>query len=232
MNDTNGILIVDKPSGWTSFDVVKKIRNMLGGVKVGHTGTLDPNATGVMVILIGRATKLAGCFENDDKRYRAEITFGSSTDTYDSDGKITEVGDPEKVDVKLLEAVIGDMVGESEQVPPMYSAVKVNGQRLYTLARKGKTVERKPRTIHIRTIEPDLSSFPKIVVDIICSKGTYIRTIAHQLGEKTGCPSHLSALRRTESGTYTLHDAVDFLSLVESTMKVDVCDFILPVTPT
>ena len=228
--ELNGILIVDKPSGWTSHDVVKKIRNMLGGIKVGHTGTLDPEATGVLILLVGNATKMAYLFENDYKRYRAEITFGHATDTYDSEGKITATGNPDIVDTKKLDAVIRGFVGESQQLPPMYSAVKVQGKRLYQLARKGKIVEREPRKIVIRSIISDFSLYPRIVLDIVCSKGTYIRSIAHQLGEEVGCPSHLSSLRRTESGSYTLHEALDFVRVFESGGKNDVLDHIRPVS--
>jgi len=228
--EINGILVVDKPSGWTSHDVVNKIRNVLGGIKVGHTGTLDPDATGVLVLLVGNATKMAYLFENDDKRYRAEITFGQATDTYDAAGKTTATGDPNIVDIQKLNAAIREFVGESEQLPPMYSAVKVQGKRLYQLARKGKTVERKPRKIVIRSIVSDLSPYPRIVLDIVCSKGTYIRSIAHQLGEAVGCPSHLSSLRRTESGSCTLREALDFLQVIESGGKHDVLDHIRPVS--
>jgi len=188
----NGILIVDKPQGWTSHDVVKKTRNLLGVSKVGHTGTLDPMATGV------------------------EVTFGRATDTYDSTGKTTATGDPTKVDKNNLRAVIARFEGESKQIPPMFSAVKVGGKKLYQLARAGKKVECKPRKIVISRIKHDLSDYPIITLDIECSRGTYIRSIAHQLGEMVGCHAHLSALRRTASGDYTIKDAVDFLSIVES----------------
>jgi len=212
----NGILIVDKPQGWTSHDVVKKTRNLLGVSKVGHTGTLDPMATGVLVLLVGKATKTAKYFENDRKQYLAEVTFGRATDTYDSTGKTTATGDPTKVDKNNLRAVIARFEGESKQIPPMFSAVKVGGKKLYQLARAGKKVECKPRKIVISRIKHDLSDYPIITLDIECSRGTYIRSIAHQLGEMVGCPAHLSALRRTASGDYTIKDAVDFLSIVES----------------
>ncbi|MFC1694328.1 tRNA pseudouridine(55) synthase TruB, partial [Candidatus Latescibacterota bacterium] len=180
---------MDKPSGWTSHDVVNKIRNILGVKKVGHTGTLDPMATGVLVLLIGKATKLAKHFENDTKRYVAEVTFGQATDTFDSTGKTTATGVPKNIDLDKLRATIKNLKGESDQVPPMFSAVKVDGKRLYRLARHGKTVKRKPRRIVITEIESDFSDFPRIKLDIECSKGTYIRSIAHELGEKIGCPA-------------------------------------------
>jgi len=217
LSDLNGILVVDKPSGWTSHDVVKKTKIMLGGgVKVGHTGTLDPIATGVIVLLIGKSTKLARFFKKDDKRYLAEITFGYSTDTYDRTGMTITTGDPDKVDMEILESAIKSFKGETEQFPPMYSAIKVEGKRLYQLARAGKKVELKPRKIFISLIESVLTDYPKINLDIICSSGTYVRSIADQLGKKVGCPAHLSALRRTMSGKYTIEDSVNFLSFVES----------------
>ncbi len=210
----NGILVVDKPAGWTSHDVVNKTRRLLGGVKVGHTGTLDPMATGVLILLVGKATKAANRFENDTKRYSAEVTFGSSTDTYDGTGETIEVGNPDRVDREYLARVVRTVEGESEQLPPMYSAVKVGGKKLYELARAGKTVERKPRAIVIHSITLDMSKFPLVHLDLVCSKGTYVRSIAHQLGVMTGCPAHLSGLRRTAAGNYGIERAVDFSALV------------------
>ena len=226
----NGILVVDKPPDWTSHDVVKKTKNMLGGIKVGHTGTLDPFATGVIVLLTGKATKQAKFFEKEDKRYLAEITFGYCTDTYDCTGKIISKGNPDNVDMELLESAINSFKGEMEQFPPMYSAVKVGGKRLYKLARAGKEIDRKPRKIFIRHIESNLSCYPKINIDIICSKGTYIRSIADQLGKEVGCPSHLSALQRIRSGKYRIEDAVDFLSLVESNNIIKLKSSIIPLS--
>lgn len=221
---------MDKPSGWTSHDVVKKTKMMLGGnIKVGHTGTLDPIATGVLVLLIGKATKSAKYFEKDDKRYLAEITFGYATDTYDRTGITTITGDPDKVDMETLKTAIKSFEGETDQFPPMYSAIKVGGKRLYQLARAGKKVELKPRKIFISFIKLIFNDYPKINLDIICSKGTYIRSIADQLGKKVGCPAHLSSLRRTASGKYTISDSVDFLSLVNSTNYNDLKSLIIPI---
>jgi tRNA pseudouridine55 synthase len=230
LTDLNGILIVNKPQGWTSHDVVKKTRNLLGVSKVGHTGTLDPMATGVLVLLIGTATKVARYFENDRKRYVAEITFGRATDTYDNDGRTTATDNPMNVDVNVIKTAIVQLEGDSEQIPPMFSALKVGGKKLYRLARAGKIVDRKPRKINISSIEYDLSTYPRITLGIECSKGTYIRSIAHQLGEMVGCPSHLSALKRSASGDYTIEDAVDFLSLCESTGHGNIERLIRPVS--
>lgn len=229
MNERNGILIVDKPRDWTSHDVVKKTRNMLGGIKVGHTGTLDPLATGVMVLLIGSATKSASCFENDDKRYNAEVTFGTATDSYDSMGSVTATGDPLSVDMDQLKKAVDSFRGNIEQVPPMFSALKVGGRKLYELARKGKTIDRKARLITIHDIRGDYSGYPTIHLDIQCSKGTYVRSIAHELGEIVGCPSHLSALIRTASGKYTLDDAIDFSRCVSEGNGNDLAEHIRPI---
>ncbi|MFA6470953.1 MAG: tRNA pseudouridine(55) synthase TruB [Candidatus Latescibacterota bacterium] len=225
---SGGILIVNKPSGWTSHDVVNKTRIQLQGIKVGHTGTLDPMATGVMILLIGKTTRLAYRFENDTKRYLAEITFGRSTDTYDCTGKTIKESDPSTVDIAFLSESINNLKGESEQIPPMYSAVKVGGKKLYQLARSGKTVERKPRKIFISSIRAALDYYPKIIVDIECSKGTYIRSIAHHLGEIVNCPAHLSNLVRTACGNHTIDEAVDFLSLMQASAE-DIMELIKPV---
>ena len=229
MNDINGILVVNKPEGWTSHDVVKKTRNIFGGIKVGHTGTLDPMATGVLVLLIGIATKKANIFENDLKRYLAEVTFGRATNTYDRTGETTAVGDPKIVNINNLKTVLKSLAGESEQLPPMFSAIKIGGKKLYKLARAGKTIERKPRKIKIYSIKSDLTDYPRIMLDIECSKGTYIRSIAHQLGKMVDCPAHLSALQRTASGKYLIKDAVDFLSLIESAETGNMEQFVRPI---
>ena len=216
MTELNGILVVDKPNGWTSHDVVQKAKNLLGARKVGHTGTLDPSATGLLVLLVGSATKSARLFENDRKRYHAEITFGRATDTYDGKGKTTAHCDPELLDLEELEKALEHFKGVIEQVPPMFSALKINGRKLYELARSGRTVERKTREVTIFEMNADLSGYPVITLDIECSKGTYVRSIAHELGETVGCPAYLSALIRTGAGEFTLDDAVDFLSIAES----------------
>lgn len=203
-----GIIIVNKPSGWTSHDVVKKVRILLGGIKVGHAGTLDPAATGVLVLLIGKATLESARITGDNKRYRAQITFGRSTDTYDVDGVTVANGDPGKVDREKLPDLIQTLVGESEQLPPIYSAVKVKGKRLYRYARSGEVPELTPRKIRIDSIGADCSGYPVIELDIVCSKGTYIRELANRLGLLAECPAYLSSLCRTASGPFLIEDAV------------------------
>ncbi len=227
---TDGILIVNKPEGWTSHDVVNKTKYMIRAKKVGHAGTLDPMATGVLVLLINKATKTASRYESDGKRYKAEVTFGTSTDSYDRTGTVTDTGLPENIAMEDLEREISGFLGEQEQLPPMYSAVKVKGKKLYELARKGKTVERKARKITIERIDADISSFPVITLDICCSKGTYVRSIAHDLGVRLGCPSHLSGLVRTESGDFTLDEAVDFILAVENNDKDMLLENIRPLS--
>lgn len=224
----NGILIVNKPSNWTSHDVVNKTKRLLGGIKVGHTGTLDPFATGVMILLIGKATKLAKFFENDEKTYNAEITFGIGTDTYDCTGKKLSSGNPAQVDADELEHVILSLNGETDQIPPMYSALKVNGTRLYKLARKGETVKREPRKVSITILEKNLDAFPVIEIVLRCSKGTYVRSIAHDIGEAVGCPAHLSGLVRTGSGNYTLHDAIDFKKAADDNNSIFLKNAVIP----
>jgi tRNA pseudouridine55 synthase len=211
-----GILVVDKPAGWTSHDVVRKVKNLLGGVKVGHAGTLDPDATGVLVLLVGDATKVSARLTGETKRYQAVVRFGTSTDTYDASGAVTASGDPETVDRALLAKSVGALLGEIEQLPPLYSAVKVKGKPLHRYARAGKTVERTPRTVRIDLIEARYDDFPDVRIDIVCSKGTYIREIANRLGEAAGCPAHLSALRRTLSGTYGIEEAVTLETVAEA----------------
>lgn len=196
----DGVLNVLKPPGMTSFDVVAYIRNLLHIKKVGHTGTLDPQAAGVLPVCVGNAAKASGILTNTDKRYRVEIVFGFTTDTMDMEGKVTSVTDSFPDEESLRLAAEG-FIGEYEQLPPMYSAVKVNGVRLYKLAREGKTAERKARTVHVHSmILRHFNGKDRAVFDVLCSKGTYIRTLCHDIGEKLGCGACMSFLLRTSSG--------------------------------
>jgi tRNA pseudouridine55 synthase len=225
--DYEGILVVDKPYGWTSHDVVKKTRNMLNA-KVGHTGTLDPMATGILILLVGKATRYASFMTNHKKRYLAEVLFGFSTDTYDAMGNKVETGDPEFVDKKKLRSLLNSFKGEMYQVPPMWSAKKIGGKRLYDLARAGKTVEREPAKIVIFNLSYNLAEFPSIRLDLTCSSGTYVRSIANDIGEKAGCPSHLKSLKRIESGPYTISNAIDFLKIVNNGNTEELKSYLLP----
>lgn len=203
-----GILPINKPTGITAFTLVRILRKILGVKKIGHAGTLDPFATGVMVMLIGRNyTKLSDKLMGQEKEYYGRVHLGIATDTYDSDG--TEVStNTYKPSLQEVEEAIAHFQGKIQQVPPMYSAKKINGQKLYDLARKGEVVERKPVTLQVQT---DLISYeyPYIDIQVTCSKGTYIRSIAHDLGEKLGCGAHLSSLTRTRSGNFTLSNCLD-----------------------
>ena len=215
----DGFLVINKPKGWTSFDVVAKIRNKLGVKKVGHTGTLDPMATGVLVLCLGKATKMAQEMTGYDKEYVAEITLGTSSNTDDAEGELLKNGEAKPVSQDQLESILEKFKGEIQQVPPQFSAKKVNGQRAYKLARKGQKVklEARPVTIH----ELDLLDFkwPIVKLRILCSKGTYIRSIARDLGTELGCGAYLSALERTKVGDILVEDARTIEEADESLVK-------------
>lgn len=205
----NGILNINKPPGMTSHDVVQALRKILGVRKIGHTGTLDPDATGVLILCIGEATKLAQFLQGLPKEYLAEMIFGITTDTEDSQGKILS---RVKCDIsrEAVEKVLENFRGTIEQIPPMVSAIKVGGRPLYKLARQGKTIERKPRKVKIYQLE--LLKFepgpnPKASLRIACSKGTYIRTLCADIGQKLSCGAHLSQLVRTRVGDFSLNES-------------------------
>ena len=208
MVNTDGVMIVDKPAGWTSHDVVNFIRKRFGAKKVGHAGTLDPLATGVLVILMGKAVKLSAEISGHDKEYQAKMTLGKTTDTQDSSGKIISEKQWDGLTADSVRNAFAGFLGEIEQVPPMVSAIQLNGKRLYDLARQGKEVERKPRKIEIKKIDIMDISLPDVSFSVTCSKGTYIRTLCHDIGEVLGCGGHLSGLRRTRSGNFSIDDAV------------------------
>lgn len=204
----DGIINIYKEKGFTSHDVVAVVRKTINQKKVGHTGTLDPDAEGVLPICIGKGTKLADYIMAEKKGYRAEVTLGITTTTEDSSGEIIEVK-PVDFDEEKIKEVVYSFKGKIDQIPPMYSAIKVNGKKLYELAREGKEIERKSRTIEIYDIKI-LEFLPpnKIVIDVICSKGTYIRTLCSDIGKKLGCGANMSSLLRTMSGNFTLDTAV------------------------
>ena len=202
----NGIIIVDKPQGKTSHDIVYAIRRLTGIKKVGHTGTLDPMATGVLPICIGSATKVADMLTLSDKAYTAEFVLGKTTDTLDAEGEfLTE----SKVNVTEdeIRAAIMSFVGEIEQIPPMYSAIKQNGKKLYELARQGIEVERKPRKVTINSIDILKIKGAAVTIDVSCSKGTYIRTLCADIGEKLGVGAYMTKLRRTKTGMFDISES-------------------------
>lgn len=203
----NGILIVDKPADWTSQDVAAKLRGVFQERRIGHGGTLDPMATGVLPIFIGRATRAVEFFEHAQKEYEAVLRLGTVTDTQDITGNVLEEN-PVNVTEEQVQAVLRQFMGVQEQLPPMYSAVKIGGKKLYELARQGKTVERKMRQIEIFKLELLGREGNDYSLRIGCSKGTYVRTLCHDIGKALGCGGCMASLRRTKAGAYTLEQAV------------------------
>lgn len=223
----SGVLVVDKPVSLTSHDVVQTIRRGTGIRRAGHTGTLDPRASGVLVVLIGPAVRLSEYVSASDKRYQATIHLGSSTDTYDADGRVTNSA-PVTVTEPQFEEVLGQFVGEIEQVPPPYSAIKVQGRKAYDMAREGEEVILEPRKINVYSLELLEWAPPEAVIDVFCSSGTYVRSLANDLGNALGCGAHLVGLRRTKSGRFTLRDAVPLRRLQESFLAGDWYKFLIP----
>ncbi len=215
-NVVSGVLVVDKPIGLTSHDVVQVIRRGTGIRRAGHTGTLDPRASGVLVILIGPAVRLSEYVSASDKRYQATIRLGSSTDTYDSEGTITSSASVDDITEDYFNEVLQRFVGEIEQVPPPYSAVKVQGRKAYDMAREGEEFELVPRIINVYSLEILEWALPEVVIDVYCSSGTYVRSLANDLGKELGTGAHLVGLRRTKSGRFTLRDAVPLRRLQEA----------------
>lgn len=205
----NGILCINKPQGFTSFDVIAKMRGITGERKMGHAGTLDPMATGVLPLLLGRATKVCDLLPDETKRYTAGFHFGVTTDTQDVTGTVLSTTDF-SVELEKLSDLLPIFTGDLQQIPPMYSAVQINGQRLYDLARQGREVEREPRAVIIHDLQ--LLKYDEKtrsgLLDIRCSKGTYIRTLIHDMGQKLGTGGVLTSLIRTESSCFTLEDCI------------------------
>ena len=202
----NGIILVDKPADWTSHDVVAKLRGILHERRVGHSGTLDPMATGLLTVFVGRATRAVQFAETHNKHYVASLRCGYSTDTQDTSGRVTAQTGISPTEAELTD-VLPEFTGEISQIPPMYSAIKVSGKKLYELARKGETVERKPRTVNISELSLVGHDGDDFVLSVSCSKGTYIRTLCSDIGERLGCLACMSALRRTNAGPFDVRDA-------------------------
>lgn len=211
-----GILNVDKPPDMTSHDVVNAVRRLAGQRKVGHAGTLDPMATGVLLVCLGQATRVSEYLMSGRKLYRATVTFGTATDTYDARGEVTSSGGRTTFDDQEVEAALEDFVGSIDQVPPIYSALKREGRPLYKFAREGKRVELSPRPVEIHQITLLDWTSPSMTLEVSCSPGTYIRSLAHDLGERLGSSAHLSALARLGSGRFALQDAVSLERLEEA----------------
>jgi len=247
----DGIILVNKPQGWTSFDVCNKIRHLTGVKKVGHSGTLDPMATGVLPVFLGKATKSIQYFMSGDKGYAGEMVLGVRTDTGDATGKTlnpkSEILSNLKIQISQIQNIFKKYIGEIEQVPPMYSAVKINGQRLYRLARKGIEVKREPRKIRIyelRFLEPEnellgsknqrnrpdrigiQSQVSLIRFYVLCSKGTYVRQLVMDIGDDLGCGAHLSALERVYSHPFHISQALDIVT-IENLAKIGKLDTVI-----
>lgn len=225
----NGVININKPIGITSHDVVYRLRRLLSIKKIGHTGTLDPDATGVLPMCIGRATKMADMLTAQDKQYIAEVTLGTATDTLDKTGTVTETA-PVNVTEENIRSVAAEFVGDIEQIPPMYSAIKINGKKLYELAREGKEAERTPRCIHIENIEVlDINlAENKFSMRVDCSKGTYIRTLCDDIGRRLGCFAHMSGLIRTRSGRFNIEKSYT-LEQIEEMMNKEDYSFLTPI---
>ncbi len=214
----NGILVVDKPKGLSSFDVVRQVRRLCQTRRVGHTGTLDPLATGVLPVAIGQATRLVEYLMAGEKIYQASCRLGIVTDTQDSEGRILLEQSWQQVDRAALDGVLEGFSGEISQLPPMFSALKKDGQPLYRLARQGIEVERQPRTVRIASLEVDEFAPPDLTITVRCSKGTYVRTLCHDIGQQLGCGAHMTALRRLACGPFPLsasHTLEELQSLAE-----------------
>jgi len=221
----DGALLIDKPAGPTSHDVVDKIRRKFGIKKVGHCGTLDPNATGLLIIVLGRGTKLSERLMSDDKVYEGTIKFGEATDSYDCDGQITETRPVPPLTLEQLNEAAAPFIGDIMQTPPMVSAIKKDGVPLYKLARKGVEVEREARLVHVYNFRFTEYAEPLGSFRLACTKGTYVRSVAHELGQKLGCGAHLATLRRSVSGKFDVVDAAPLdvvldLSLAELQKRV------------
>lgn len=224
----SGIINVYKEAGYTSFDVVAKLRGILHIKKIGHTGTLDPDAVGVLPICIGKATKVCDMLTNTDKTYVATLLMGVSTDTYDISGAIL---DKKEVNVtpEMVEKTIKSFIGEQDQIPPMYSAIKVNGKKLYELAREGKVIERKARRINIYNIEIIDINLPRVKMRIDCSKGTYIRSLCNDIGEKLGCYGCMENLVRERVGNFSIDNTI-IIEEIQSLMNENrVEEVVLPI---
>ncbi|MTI70008.1 MAG: tRNA pseudouridine(55) synthase TruB [Firmicutes bacterium] len=223
----NGLLNILKPSGTTSFDVVRFIKKTLDIKKVGHTGTLDPNASGVLPICLGKATKLSNYLMNNKKIYRAELTLGAKTDTQDKFGKVLEKKDF-NVTEDEIKKVFKEFKGEIEQIPPMFSALKHKGKKLYELARQGKEIERKPRKIQIYDLNIIRIKEETVIFDVVCSKGTYIRTLCNDIGEKLGTYGYMSFLLRTETGIFNIRDSYTVEEIKKMAMEGEIVKAIKP----
>lgn len=209
------VFLIDKPIEWTSFDVVRKVRNSLKIKKVGHAGTLDPLATGLLIVCAGKKTKSIDIYMGQEKEYTGTFVLGKTTESFDREREIIEVADPSHLSLENVKSVIAELTGNILQIPPMHSAIKVDGKRVYESARKGIEVKMEPRPVTVSEFEITRFELPEIDFRIVCSKGTYIRSLARDLGEKLAVGAYMSALTRTRIGEFRLEDAEDLTTLVD-----------------
>ncbi len=217
---SGALLLVDKPQGWTSFDAVNKIKNLvrrkynLKKFKIGHSGTLDPMATGLLVVCTGAWTKQLHHLQGLDKKYSGQITLGVETDTYDAEGKVVFTKEVPSITIELLNTCFQTFIGDIQQLPPAFSAIKKDGKPLYELARAGKEVKLEPRNVTVHSIKIIEYNAPTITVEVHSGSGFYVRSLAHDIGEMIGCGAHLSGLRRTAIGEYTLDESLSMVDII------------------
>lgn len=226
-DDPDGILLVDKPAGMTSHDVVNAVRKMFKIEKAGHGGTLDPSATGLLVLLLGKGTKLSERVMGGDKVYEGVMRLGAATTTQDAEGDVVSGSDPSGLTEEAVRAAVASFTGDIYQTPPMVSALKKDGVPLYKLARKGEVVERQPRLVHVYRFQIVEFGIPDCRIEVKCTKGTYVRTLCHDVGEKLGCGGHLASLRRTQSGVFNVDRAIRFEDL-KTLPRADLARHVLP----
>ena len=224
----SGILLVDKPTEWTSHDVVNFVRRRFGIAKVGHCGTLDPAATGLLVLVLGKATRLSDRLMGHDKRYAGTMRLGIETASQDREGEVTATKDASHITAADIERVVPHYVGDIEQIPPMVSAVKINGKPLYKLARKGQVIEREARKITVHELKITKIAIPDVEFEVACTKGTYVRTLCFDIGTELGVGAHLLALRRLTSGKFDVKDAVTMDTIKSWTGREDVLNRMIP----
>lgn len=218
-NKSRGVVLVDKPAGMTSHDVVARLRRIYGQRRIGHSGTLDPEATGLLVVAIGNITRLLDYFQASSKRYVGEVVFGVETDSYDSSGAITATYDMGPLDTSSLDAAIISMLGEIMQLPPVVSAIKIKGKKLYQYHRDNEDVKIKPRNVRIDSITYSSTTYPNVIrLEVVCGAGTYVRSIAHDLGRIMGGGAHLRNLRRLESGKFSVDEAIELEKITPETI--------------
>lgn len=223
-----GILPVDKPQGWTSHDVVARLRRLTGVRRIGHAGTLDPMATGVLLLCLGRATRVVSFLTDAEKEYRFRVRLGVSTDTYDAEGQVVSRSDAVPTDLEAVRRAVAQFEGVIEQVPPMFSALKVGGRKLYDLARRGEVVERRARRVRIRQIEVERLCGADLDLQVVCSKGTYVRSLADDLGRALGCGGHVTELRRTRVGEMRVEACETLEGIEKACREGGVSSLLLP----